>query len=179
VSDGRPDPDEAARRAASLWHERFEQPRRARGLSPFRQRLLAGLLLLLAAALLLYGLTERGHKLRDLASPGTPPLLDAARLSRELALDPAGGQLFFPLWETWLRQDRELAALRTERLGTLATLSAQRQDLNAEQERLLDELGALDARRRELRTALLEDVHAELGLWRAARLAVLLEGQGR
>ena len=179
MTDGRPDPDEAARRAASLWHERFEQPRQARGLSPLHQRLLAGLLLVLAAALLIYGLTERGHKLRELASPGSAPRPDAARLSRELALDAAAGQVFFPIWETWLRQDGKLAALRADGLGTLATLSAQRQDLNAEQERLLRELDTIDARRQELRTELLGEVQETLGLWRAARLAVLLETEER
>jgi hypothetical protein len=178
VKDGSPESDEAARRAASLWYERFEQPRRTRSPSLLLQRLLVWLLLAVAAGLLYHGLTDRGRRLRELSSPSSIDLPDDAQLSRALELDSASGRLFFPRWKEWRRRDGELAARRTECLGTLESLAAQRQDLNAEQERLLGELESIAARRLALRTQLVQEVRRELGLWRAAQLAVLLEPLG-
>ena len=167
--------DEIRRRAASLWYERFERKREERGISPGRRRFLQFLLLGTALAVVLFGLNQRGQRLRQVTGDREGPQDWSALLSRDLLLDSATGQLFFPIWEDWRREAEPLVARRLELLKSLDALAREQSDLNQEQDRLLGELLELDSRRLELRRELLDEVRDRLGLWRAARLAILLD----
>lgn len=171
-----PGADEHQRRAANLWYDRFERKRQERGLSPGRQRLVRWLLLGAAATLLVLGLRLRGDRFRDVLAPrGTADGDKAAQLSRELQLDEATGAAFFPVWEEWRRGSEARAAERAGALATLDELSRQRTDMNGEQERLMARLGDLEDQERDARRRLLEKTQERLGLWRAARLQVLMD----
>lgn len=166
--------EELRRKAASLWYERFERRREERQPSAGRRRWVQLLMLATAALLVVGGLFLRGEKLRRTGG-GTDPAELSATLSRELELDKAGGQRFFPLWEEWSRREAEIAKSRGELLAGLDKLAAQHSDVNQEQQRLLEELAGLDSLRQGARRVLLDEVRRNLGLWRAARLAVLLD----
>ena len=175
-TDEGPGADERQRRAANIWYDRFERKRQERGLSPGRQRLLRWLLLAAAATLLVLGLRLRGDRFRDVLAPRGAANGDmAALLSRELQLDDATGAVFFPAWEEWRRGCVTRAAERAGALATLDELSRQRTDMNGEQERLMTRLGDLEDQEREARRRLLEKAKERLGLWRAARLRVLMD----
>jgi hypothetical protein len=163
------------RRPASLWYERFERKRQAGGPRPDRQRLFQFLLLCAAGLLVYLGLTMRGDRLRQVMAPARPAGDWPALLSRELALDDSTGALFFPLWERWRRDRAEFARERGEALAQLKDLSAEHSDLNAGQDQLLARIRESETRELESRQVLLDGVRARLGLWRAARLRVLLE----
>ncbi|MDP2361134.1 MAG: hypothetical protein Q8O14_10315 [bacterium] len=172
----KPDPsDEEERRAASLWYDRFEQKRQASSPPPGRLRMIRYLLLGSAAALVILGLGLRSDRLRLVMGTDHGRVDWPALLSRELALDERAGATFFPLWETWRRGEEEEARRRDADLATLAALSAQQSDLNQEQDRLLARLEETRDRRAASRRELVATVRDRLGLWRAARLQVLLE----
>ncbi|MFA7331915.1 MAG: hypothetical protein WC326_12670 [Candidatus Delongbacteria bacterium] len=167
--------EEARRRAASLWYERFERRRQQLTPSPGRLRALQLLFLGLAVAIAVIGLSQRGERLQQVMGAAESRTDWPAVLSRELELDEAAGQRFFPLWEQWRRQEARQGAERAALLEKLEPLTREHSDLNLEQERLLEAVQLLEQQRLQARADLLGKVREQLGLWRSARLAVLLE----
>jgi hypothetical protein len=166
--------EDEQRRRADLWYRTFQKKREERTPPPGRQRLARWLILAAALVLLALGLRWRGQRLQEVMGPA-PGRDWAPLLSRELQLDDSSGALFFPLWEEWRRGAEGRAAERAALLKSLDELSAQHSELNAEQERLLERLRELEGAELEARRHLLEAMRGRLGLWRTARLRVLLE----
>ncbi len=174
MSDEAPQ-EEARRRAATLWYERFERRRQQPTPSPGRLRALQLLFLGLAVTIAVIGLSQRGERLHQVMGASESRTDWPAVFSRDLELDETAGQRFFPLWEEWRRQEARLSAERAVLLKELEPLTREHSDLNLEQERLLEAVQLLEQQRLQARTELLRKVREQLGLWRSARLAVLLE----
>lgn len=173
--------DETRRKAASIWFERFERKRQSK-LSPRRQSLVRWALIGAAFGMLLLGVQLRsdrmervlGDKEGDAAGPRSPAEWSAL-LSRELQLDGGSGATFFPLWESWLRDEDARRIEREDLVGRLDELSGERSDVNSEVARLADRLQALDSASVAERGRLLREVRERLGPWRSARLQTLVE----
>jgi hypothetical protein len=167
--------EEQQREAARLWYEKFGKERESK-MTRSRARLLQVALLGFALLMVVLGLRLRSDKMERVMNDRQPPAIDeSARLSRELALDGPTGQVFFPLWEGWKQAEADLDHQAGKLRERLAELSADQNDYNFALKEDLGQLQVLDSLLMVGRRQLITDVESELGLWRAARLASLLE----
>ncbi len=167
--------EEQQREAARLWYEKFGKERES-NMTRSRARLLQVALLGFALLMVVLGLRLRSDKMERVMNDRQQPAIDeSARLSRELALDGPMGQRFFPLWEGWKQAQADLDRQAGKLRERLAELSADQNDYNFALKEDLAQLQVLDSLVMVGRRQLITEIESELGLWRAARLASLLE----